>query len=335
MNYKYYVGIDISKNTLDMTVLREKEVVLQVQTGNDLIGIQTFIRQLKQQTKCSRLNEVLFCMEHTGIYNQHLLQFLLRHQASICLETAVQIKLSSGLQRGKNDKIDSVRIAQYAYKNRDGIKLWEPKREVLQKLKHHAALRSRLLNAKKQLTVAYKEIAGFDKKAGLEMRRLSKASIAALESDVAKTEKAMEQLIQADEHLRQLFSIVTSVQGIGKVTATEIIVATNEFKDISDPKKFACYAGVVPFEHQSGSSLRGKARVSHKANKTMKSLLHMSAMTAICYNDDMRKYYERKLEEKKNKMSIINAVRNKLIHRIFACVRNNKKYEKNLSPALV
>ena len=116
-------------------------------------------------------------------------------------------------------------------------------------------------------------------------------------------------------------------------SATQIIITTNEFKDIKDPKKFACYAGLAPFVKESGL-MKGKARVSHLANKKMKTLFHMSALVAINHNPDMKKYYERKvIEEKKNKMLVINAIRNKLVLRIFACVNQNRQYEQEYNRA--
>jgi transposase len=136
-------------------------------------------------------------------------------------------------------------------------------------------------------------------------------------------------LIGSDERLAKLFKYVSSVKGVGFVTAVHIIVSTNEFISISEPKKFACYAGVVPFEHSSGTSVRGKTRVSKLANKNIKTLLHLSALTAIRKDGDLHEYYNRKLAEGKNKMSVINAIRNKIVLRIFACVRNEKQYEKN------
>jgi len=91
----------------------------------------------------------------------------------------------------------------------------------------------------------------------------------------------------------------------------------------------ACYAGVAPFEHRSGTSVRSRTRVSHLANKPLKSLLHMAALSAMQYNKDLQAYYERKVAEGKSKMLVINAVRNKLITRIFACIRDNRKYQEN------
>jgi len=247
----------------------------------------------------------------------------------------VHIKLSSGLQRGKSDQIDAIRIAQYAYKNSTVLRLRQPKRQVIQQLKHLSALRSRVINARKQLTVAINETISFDKSTANECKKLCKASLKSLEEDIERIELKIDQVIESDPELKRLFSIVTSVQGIGKITATEMIITTNEFKDITDPAKFACYSGVAPFEHTSGSSIKGKSRVSHRANKTMKSLLHMAALVAINYNTDIKAYYQRKVEQKKNKMLVINAVRNKLIWRIFACVRNNRPYQKNYQLSLV
>ena len=328
MNYAFFIGIDVSKNTLDFAVSEGKELLLQTTISNDLSGIREFWNQLKS-IKGFCLERSIFCMEHTGIYNQNILSFLYSKKANISLEASVHIKLSGGLQRGKNDKIDAVRMAQYAYKNKEELKLWQPKRQVVQQLKHLSALRSRLINARKQLAVAIKETVSFEKATAGEMKKLCKLSLKALETDISQVEDRMDKVIASDIELKRLFSIVTSVEGIGKVTATEMIITTNEFKDISEPSKFACYSGVAPFEHSSGTSLRGRPRVSHKANKTMKTLLHMAALVAICYNENLKAYYQRKVEEGKNKMSVINAVRNKLIWRVFACVRNNKLYQKN------
>jgi transposase len=327
MNYTHFVGIDVSKNTLDFAVLNGSSLCFQSKEENGARGISAFVKQLKSLPGFC-FKQTIFCMEHTGIYNQHLLGFLYRRKASVCLESSVHIKQSSGLQRGKNDAVDALRIAQYAYKNREELRLWEPHRSVIQNLKHLIALRSRLITVKKQLTTPLKESALFlDKSLVNQMVSFCKNSMAAVQKDLQRVEKQIQQLIASDEQLSKLFSLITSVNGIGKVTASAMLVTTNEFKDIQEPARFACYAGVAPFEHSSGSSVRGKTRVSHKANKAMKSLLHLSAISAIRHNSDMKAYYQRKLAENKNKMSIINAVRNKLVWRVFACVRNNRLYQ--------
>ncbi|MGY5850963.1 transposase [Salegentibacter sp. F14] len=136
----------------------------------------------------------------------------------------------------------------------------------------------------------------------------------------------IKQTINEDEHLKKLYKLVTSVKGIGKVSAIQIIVATNEFRSITEAKKFACFAGVAPFEHTSGTSVNGRAHVSHMADKSIKCALHMAALAAVRESGELQDYFLRKVGEGKNKMSVINAVRNKLILRVFACVRNNRLY---------
>jgi transposase len=327
MEITFFIGCDVSKNELDFAVREGKELLFHKEINNKTNSISSFVKELKSLPGFD-LTKAIFCMEHTGIYNNLLLTFLYKKNANICIEAASQIKNSLGNIRGKNDKIDAIRIAEYAYKNREELRLWKPKREVIQQLAHLTSTRSRLLDAQKLLTVPLKEKNTFIKKSMVNQNTsLCITTLASLKKDIEKAEKAIEEVIESDDELRRLFKLITSVSGIGKVTATRILITTNEFKDIKDPKKFACYSGVAPFKKESGI-FKGKARVSHMANKKMKTLLHMSAITAIRSNGDIKLYYARKVEENKSKMSIINAIRNKLILRIFACVNQNREYEK-------
>lgn len=328
MKFNFFIGIDVSKNELDFSVVKSGEELFHLETNNSLDGIRAFVKQLKS-IKDFELDKCLFCMEHTGIYNNHLLRYLTKKNAYICIESAIHIKQSSGFQRGKNDRVDSFRIAMYAYKNRDEIKLWQPKRDIIKKLISLTSLRSRIINALKQLKTPLNEDDDFiDDNINKKTRKLCNSSIKALEKDIEEIDEEIKNTLKSDAELNRLFTIVSSVDGIGMVTATQIIITTNEFKDINEAKKFACYSGVVPFEHSSGSSIRGRSRVSRMANKKVKSLLHMAAMASITMKGEMREYFDRKVKEGKNKMSIINAIRNKLILRIFACVKENRKYEK-------
>lgn len=327
MNYQWFIGIDVSKLFLDITVLEGPEMKCYLQIGNNEKQIRSFLRMLVHDQKLG-LDQTVFCMEHTGIYNAHFLKVMEDQKLAVCLEASVQIKQSGGLQRGKNDKIDSHRIALYAYKNRDFLKLWKPERMVISKLRTLCSLRERLLNAKKQLTTAVKEDAGFmHKKIRSQTARCCKQTLAALQSDLKKTNEAIDVLIDTDERLKELFSYIESVPGVGRVTAAEIVINTNEFNRINNPRKYACYAGVAPFEHMSGTSVRGKTRTSKKANMRSKSLLHMASLVASRYCQDLRDYYERKVAEGKNKMNVLNAVKNKIIHRVFACVNQKRKYD--------
>jgi transposase len=335
MEFTYFIGTDVSKNELDLAVMRGSTLLFHQEISNTQDAIVSFIKELYKLPGFN-LSNALFCMEHTGIYNNHLLACLYKKKANIWLEAAIQIKNSSGKLRGKNDKVDSIRITNYAYTQRDKVRLWVPKREIIQQLTHLSAARTRLIVAKKMLKTPLKELDSFStKKTTGPGASICSHALKAIDADLERADHKIDELIAADPELRRLFNLVTSVSGVGKVTATQILITTNEFKDINDPKQYACYAGVAPFTNDSGK-IEKKARVSHMANKKVKTLLHMSALIAIQHNRDIKLYYNRKVnEEKKNKMSVINAVRNKLILRIFACVNHNSPYQNNYQKLLV
>lgn len=326
MNFTHFIGIDVSKNKLDIVFQEGNTYLFHRVIDNSKEGIEAFLSEL-QRMDGFQLETTVFCMEHTGIYNTHLLEVLNKQSINICLETASHIKSSLGNIRGKNDKVDAKRIASYAYKNREELRLWTPKRTAINELKNLTVLRDRLIDSKKALQVPLKEQKLFLPKIYKEHIKLIQRTLNSLEADLVKVEKAIMEIIKEDNELSRLFGIITSVQGVGTQTALQVIITTNEFKDIKVPKKYACYSGIAPFTRESGT-FKGKARVSHMANKKVKKTLHMAAISAINHNEDMKAYYERKVAEGKNKMLVINAVRNKLVTRIFACVSQNRKYDK-------
>jgi len=265
-----------------------------------------------------------------------VLNVLVKKQINVCVEPALQIKQSQGIVRGKSDRIDAKRIAAYAFKNREQLKFWSPQRQVVQKLKALLVVRERLVRAKVQLQTPLIESQEFIEGSICKtMAKCCQKTLKALAEDIDKIEQEIDGLLAFDQNLSEQIKYATSVTGIGKITAANVIVTTGEFKRIAEPKKFACYSGIAPFEHTSGSSIKGRARVSKMANMTIKKLLHLSAMAAIRSDQEIKLFYARKVKEGKNKMSVINAVRNKLISRVFACVKNQRMYEKTYQHALV
>jgi len=276
------------------------------------------------------VDDTIFCMEHTGMYNLPLVKWLQGHQGRMWLESGVHIRKTLGIVRGKNDKVDSARIAMYAYINRHQIKFWNAPRKLIERIAALLSQRSRLNKAKKQLNTANQEQRLFlDKDIMRSLNKYTQKTVVVINKQIGAIENEILELIKEDVKLNRMYQIITSVNGIGFVTASYILVTTNEFININNPKKYACYSGVVPFEHSSGSSVRGKTRVSQMANKNIKTLLHLAALSTIQMQGDLQEYYTRKVAEGKNKMSILNAIRNKLILRVFACLRQNREYEKN------
>ena len=129
--------------------------------------------------------------------------------------------------------------------------------------------------------------------------------------------------------------LISIGEGIGKQTAIATIVATNNFNKFDNPRKFACHIGCAPFRYQSGTSLNSRNKVSQRANKNLKKTYHMAAISTLRTTGELRQYYDRKVEEGKHKMSVINAIRSKLIHRVFAVIKEDRKYEKIYTHSLV
>ncbi|RKR81984.1 transposase [Mucilaginibacter gracilis] len=326
--YSYFIGIDVSRNELDFAVQQGGIYLYHKEIGNQAASITELVNEFKNLPKFI-MSRAVFCMESTGIYCNIVIAVLKKFKANIVQESPLHIRNSLGNIRGKNDKVDAMRIAAYAYRHRDELRLWVPKRKVVQQLADLSALRVRLMTTQVALKNPLLEQKDFLKKgAASETYNLCKRSLTSIALDIDSLEKHISALIAEDEHLKRLFDIVTSVTCIGLITALQMIIHTNEFKDISTAKKFACYAGVAPFKNESGGFLQ-RARVSHIANKRMKSLLHICAVGALRYDKDIKIYYERKIAEGKPKMSVINAVRVKLINRVFTCVHQNRLYQKD------
>lgn len=329
MEWNLFMGCDMSQEKFNYCLRNSSGILLEGSVENAAKPIKTWLNQLRK-VHSLKTEQILYCMEHTGVYASILLRELAKQSLTIWLESAMNIKLSLGMQRGKNDRVDAQRIAEYAMRFTDKLQPWQPKRDVLIKLQILNRMRSRLVKAKADLSKFNETARRFLTKAESQLIiEGTKKSISTMTEEIQKTDKQIEKLILGDSHLKRLAELATSVDGIGMVTCSALLVKTNEFKNFQESKKFACTAGIVPFEHSSGKSIRGKSRVSHNADKEMKKLIHMCAVSVIRLDGVLRDYYLRKIKEGKPKMLVLNAVRNKLISRVFAVVRNNTMYEKN------
>lgn len=326
--YTHFVGVDISKETIDVSVFRKGQKNFHYhQFSNGIEGFKTMEKWLKKQSGFN-YSKSLFCMEHTGIYTRQLYQFLLSCKTDVWLESSLQIKKSLGLNRGKNDKIDSKRIAEYAYRFTDKVNLEGIYAKNLQKLKDLLSSRDRLNKALKSIQVSIKELIKIDSEHGQLLMNLNLPAIEGIKQSIKEVEVSMEELIMSDERLKELFMLATSIPGVGSILTTKLLVYTHAFTKFENTRQLACYCGVAPFEYRSGTSIRGKTGVSKFANTDMKCTLHLAAISSIQHNPELKKYYERKVKEGKSKMSVINAVRNKILNRIVAVVKRGTPYVK-------
>ena len=325
--YPFIVGIDVSKESMDVCMIEmNTQRQLSISLTNTSEGYTKLKRWMKQHGNDDH-EHTLFCMEHMGIYTQNLVKYLMSRGGKVWLESSLHIKRSIGLVRGKSDKIDAERIARFAMVHQQQAKLVKLTHPTLQRLQYLMRLRARLLKSKQSQELAISETEHFDKKAAHEMKRLSKTALEGMSKSLKAVEEKMLEVIHMDREVRALYELITSVKCVGKVLATDLIVYTHGFTRMLDGKKLACYCGVAPFEYSSGTSIKGSPGTSSFANRVLKYHLHMAAMSAIRHCPELKEYYQRKREEGKGKMSILNAIRNKLLHRIVAVVKRGTPYQ--------
>lgn len=324
MNYKWFVGIDISKKTLDV-VLYKKELQKKsphCQVTNNSNGFNKLIKWFIEQNV--KLKDTLFCMEHTGIYGMELASFL-DNRANYCLESPIHIKRSLGLTRGKNDKVDAFQISRFCYLHREELTPGKLPAKTMLMLKSLINERERLVKVRTIDKIILKEL-NYKENSTCIVRAKNRINI--LTIDIDQVEDEIEEAIKKDLKIERNYKLAKSVTGIGLVNAVMFIVFTNNFSSITEARKYACYSGIAPFEHTSGSSIRGKTRVSKLANRRIKVNLTNGARSAIINDPEIKLYYKRKKEEGKEHGTIMNAIKFKLITRVFATVKRGTPYVK-------
>ncbi len=163
----------------------------------------------------------------------------------------------------------------------------------------------------------------------LIIEQAHKAAVEGITKSLKDVEKQIEQMIGQDEAIKKNYELLISVPGIGHLTAVYIICCTNNFICKLTGKQLASYAGVAPFSNTSGTSIKGRDKVHKMANKDLKKLLHMGAISAITHYPEFRDYYERKVKEGKHEQSAINAVRSKIALRAVAVINHQQPYVNN------
>jgi transposase len=320
---KKNISIDISSKTLDICIKENGSYTFH-KIENNVKSIQSFFCKLD-------LPSTVISMENTGRYNWNLYEVLAIFSCPVYVIAPIHMKRSLGLVRGKNDKIDAQRIGSFVEKNIDDLMPWKPSSDSIKKLKILLTERDARLKMIRQLICQKSDYQLMHKiKLDKPLKKMNKELTDSIRTQIKKIEAEIAEIFKEDTLLNDQAELIKSVPGVGKVLCWTMLAKTEGFTTINNPRKMACYSGVAPFEHQSGTSIRGKTRVSMFADKSIKSILHLAAMSVIQHKNDMAEYYKRKVVEGKNKMSILNAVRNKIIHRIFAVIKNQKKYNFDL-----
>jgi len=321
--FKEFIGIDISKLKFDIRI--HSNQIASVFDNNNT-GFKKMVNWVLKNVDCDK-EEILFALEHTGLYSLPISVFLSENKFHFILLPGLEIKRSLGIQRGKNDKIDAKRIAEYAYQKKDKIVPSQlPFKNILQ-IRRLLKLRERLVKYRAGFLKDKSENKIFlNAKENKLLFEIVDKSIIELNKKIDKIEKEIDIIVESDTLISKQFYLITSIKGVGKQTALFVIAYTNCFSNFDNWRKFASYCGTAPFPYSSGTSIKGRNKVSPLANKKIKSLLNQCARSSIICNPEMKLYYKTRKEKGDNGMSITNIIRNKMISRIFAVINRGTPY---------
>jgi len=318
---QYVIGADISKKKIDLYSHVHKAHTC---ISNDKPGYKQLVQWMKQLGITP--DEVLVVMEHTGLYSFSLEAFLHEQQIAFCKVSALAIKRSMGLVRGKTDCLDARRIAQYGHEKQELLLPETPVDESLHRLQMLYAARDRVVKQRASLLNVIEEYRNMGMAKSDLLLCSQNRLVKALEKELSVIEAEIALLIEDNNELNRNYQLLQSIKGVGPVLALATLIKTRNFTRFINARKFACYCGTAPFEHSSGSSIRGRTKVSHLADKQMKTLLELAARCAVQYDNELKMYYQRRVASGKAKRSTLNVVRNKLLYRMFAVIKRQTPF---------
>ena len=331
----YFIGIDVSKLWFDASLMEvinhQKSPMITERFDNTPSGMKFFGKWLKNNRVSFDQNS-LVVIENTGVYHRLIWHYCSKYLLPLHIGNAAHIKWSLGITRGKSDVVDSKRLCTYACKQADELKATPVLNPVFMQLKDLMTARSALVRQLHSMQNYLKELkSSHDKALVVIIEKAHRQAIDGIKKSIKNLEDQIQKIITADAAIYKNYELIKSVPGIGHLTAVYLLCCTNNFAGKVNGKQLASYAGVVPFEHSSGTSIKGRPRVHKMANKELKKMLHLCALTVLKYSPEFKAYFNRKKAEGKNGMSVLNAIRNKLVLRVVAVVNKQQPYVENMT----
>ena len=322
MKFKHVIGLDMAKEGFVLAIHDHPyEQVLK----NDKRGIRKMLKVLVRVLDCS-LEECLFCLEHTGMYSMEMMEQLSQRALPFVMISGLELKKSQGIKRGKSDSLDARKIAEFGYLRQSKLVLHHMPGKTLQHLKQLLSLRAMHVRHRASYKARLGEQSRVLKKTEYSLvLKSQQRMIRQFDKEIEKIEASIENLIESDDQIKRCYDLLVSIHSIGPVIATQMIVKTCCFLTFSDWRKFACYCGTAPFPNESGKKI-GKHKISKIGDKEIKRLLTLAARNARRHDPEIRMYSDRKLKEGKTDKNVINAVRNKLLARMFSVVKRGTPY---------
>lgn len=308
------VGIDVSKDVFDTYC----EATGHAQYSNNEAGFKAFTKSLGADAHC--------IMEATGSYHYPLAVWLYDHHIKVSVMNPVVIKRyrEMRLSHTKNDRNDAWLICQYGIERPPAP--WKP---VPDHVEHCRMTMTVIELYYKQSTALKNKLHSMDSR-GQETGSVVNSirlQIRRIEKEVNKLMDTMEELIK--EHEAELYTHIRSIPGIGLRTGLMIIAVTNGFRDFDNHRQVSSFVGLAPIERTSGSSIRGRARISKAGSPLLRSHLFMCSFTASKYNPQCKALYDRILAKGKTPKLALIAVCNKLLKQALAVSKNRMPYDPN------
>ena len=318
------LGIDISKAKLDCCLLREEKSRKTKVVANTAVGFAALLSWCAQQGAPGKLCQAV--VEGTGCYHQAVVRAL--HEAGMQVSIANpararQFAQSQGLL-SKNDTIDAFALARFAQTT--ALRLWQPPPPEAEHLQALAARREALT---KDLQ---REENRLEKAVAVASPRFILASIKKhirfLEKELANLDGDIDRLIRETPCLRENDALLQSIPGVGPRTSTAMlcVLLRNTF---DSAEQAAAYLGLTPVERQSGTSVRGRPRLSKNGPAKVRATLYMAAVSARQHNPHIKAMNERLLKRGKHTMSALGAAMRKLVHLCFGVLKNRIPYQEN------
>jgi len=311
-----YLGIDVAKRKYDVVLLagdRQRHRVFD----NDESGFAALLAWLGDQA-----GSLHACMEATGGFGDDLALFLHEHKIVVSIVNPLRVKAfgQSEMVRTKTDKVDAGVIARFC--RSQSPEPWQP-----------ASPRMRELRALVRRCAALKEMRVQELQRRTQGTPSSlvassvERTIEWLDSEIAAINRAVTDLIRNDEALHRSFALLTSIPGLAAQSAAVLLAEIPDFRAFSHNKQITAYVGLSPQEHQSGSSVRGRARISKIGNARVRAILYMCALSARHHNPILKDFADRLKESGKAPKVVLVAVARKLLVLAYGVMKTQRPFE--------
>lgn len=326
--YKFFVGVDVSKKTIDVSWTDGPNPSYLNHFANTIAGFVKMTNALSKQTFIEK-SDWFICFENTGTYSKALFCWLLSQGIPCLEENAMKIHFRRGISRGKNDKIDAGIICDYAFTNRDRLIPSTLAKPEITELKKLLSQRELMIKNKKAIAISLKEQkAEFSPKLFEQLDQQNKLLINQFQLNINKIEELIDDIIKSNIDMAKNNKLAQSVIGVGAIISWYMIAYTDNFSTIKSSRKFANYIGIAPHPYQSGISIKRNDKTSKMANQQVKAIVSNGILSAIQHDPQIRSYYYRKIDEGKPAGVVYNNIKNKLVTRVFSTIHRGTPYVK-------